>query len=112
MNPRLATLLRSMRVYTRRAVMSLRGRYVGVAWIVLIQFGAALLLGIGAAEAEPRKSPFRTAQIVSPSSPEPPLADQPLPPPPPPPPPVSAPHPDDPPTPIVSIQVRAPADGA
>jgi uncharacterized repeat protein (TIGR01451 family) len=88
--------------------MSLRGRYVGVAWVVLIEFGAALLLGIGAAEAEPRKSPFRTAQIVSPSTPEPPLADQPLPPPPP----ASAPRPDDPPTPVVSIQVRAPADGA
>jgi uncharacterized repeat protein (TIGR01451 family) len=96
--------------------MSLRGRSVGVALVLAAQLGAALLLGLREASGEPRPSPFRTAQIVAPSSPEPPLAGTtPLAPPLPASPPaaglspVGTPCPVDPPTPAVAIHVRAPA---
>jgi uncharacterized repeat protein (TIGR01451 family) len=100
--------------------MSLRGRSVGVALVLAAELGAALVLGLGSASAEPKPSPFRTAQITAPSSPEPPLAGAPAPPQPPPAPPPAAilpplpgtPCPVDPPTPTVAIRVRAPASAA
>ncbi len=100
--------------------MSLRERCVGLTVVALI--------ALAAASAEPRPSPFRTAQITGPSSPEPPLADGAKPPPGPALPtpvapcPVEAPAPVvappgtacpvDPPTPTVAIHVRAPASAA
>jgi uncharacterized repeat protein (TIGR01451 family) len=93
--------------------MSLRGRSVGVALILLAELVAALVLGLGSASAESHKSPFRTAQITAPSTPEPPLADGAAPQPPAPAaPPPGTPCPVDPPTPAVSLRVRAPASAA
>ncbi len=82
--------------------MHLRGHYVALIVVLLAELGAAL--GLGSAAAEPQKSTFRTAQIIAS-----PAAD-----PCPPPacivaPPVEMPWPADPPTPMVSITVRAPA---
>jgi uncharacterized repeat protein (TIGR01451 family) len=102
--------------------MYLRGRRVGVALVLLAELGLALALGAGAASADPKRSPFRTAQVTGPSSPEPPLADGAVPPVPAPTPcpptappvapPVGTPCPVDPPTPAVAIRVRVPASAA
>jgi uncharacterized repeat protein (TIGR01451 family) len=100
--------------------MSPRGRYVGVALVLLAELAAALVLGLGSASAESQKSPFRTAQITGPCLPQAPPPDCAAPPPPdcaaPPlpaavPSPV-APGPVDPPTPSVSLRVRALASAA
>jgi uncharacterized repeat protein (TIGR01451 family) len=85
--------------------MSLRGRCVGVSLVILAELGAALVLGLGSASAEPHGSPFRTAQVVIPCPPETPPA-------PPPAPAAGTPCPADPPSPCVSIRVRAPATAA
>jgi uncharacterized repeat protein (TIGR01451 family) len=86
--------------------MSLRGRYLGVSLVILVELGAALILGLGSASAEPHGSPFRTAQIVTPCEPEAPPA------PPVAPPATCTPLLSDPPTPSVAIHVRAPATAA
>ncbi len=83
--------------------MFLRGRGVGVTLVVLAELVAALVLGRGAASAEPHKSPFRTAQITEPCPPEAPAL---------PPPASGTACPAEPPTPVVSIHVRAPATAA
>jgi uncharacterized repeat protein (TIGR01451 family) len=92
--------------------MSLRGRFVGMAFLLSAGIGAALLFTLGSASAGPRPSPCHTAQITVPASPEPPLAAGIAPPPGVVLPPAGTPCPVDPPTPVVAIHVRAPASAA
>jgi uncharacterized repeat protein (TIGR01451 family) len=94
--------------------MSLRGRCVGVSLVILAELGAALVLGLGSASAEPHGSPFRTAQVTIPCPPEAPPCPPEAPPCPPVPcpPAAPAPSPSAPATPLVSIHVRAPVAAA
>jgi uncharacterized repeat protein (TIGR01451 family) len=93
-------------------------RTLGLTLLVVAGSTGLLALALRRVGAEP--PPFRTAQLVTPGTPEPPLADAPEPAPPPtevplPPagaaPPAAA-CPADPPTPVVAIRVRVPASAA
>ncbi len=84
--------------------MSPRERSVGVALVLAVELGAALLLCFGSAWAGPWRSPFSSAQLTTPGPPPAGIAV--------PPPPAGGPAPAEPPTPAVAIHVQAPVAAA